>query len=216
MSTFTHYQAPADDDNVFAAAPQLYNGSAASPKTLDEAALLAIPAINLNHIIFGTNGHLLVYEPDTPKTVIDRALRFAKRHPSPLDYTSNEDIFYDHRFGTVALQGTATWDGTPTIGADGVVAGNGPTLASVEAIDWSAGGTLTATFKMGVASDDASLSTPQQLFGPIYAATGALQAKDGTNTASVATTWASGDVVTVEVEIMNDGVRDLMRIVEVE
>jgi len=40
-----------------------------------------------------------------------------------------------------------------------------------------------------------------QVFGPVYVASTGLKAKDGTNTASVATSWDVGDVVTGVVQI---------------
>lgn len=76
-------------------------------------------------------------------------------------------------------------------------------------IDWTDGKTAVIQFVPGVASNDASLATPVQVCGPLYMASGALQAKDGTNTASVSTTWAAADVVTAFIEVTDDG---LMRV----
>ena len=48
-----------------------------------------------------------------------------------------------------------------------------------------------------------------QVFGPVYAYSGGLKAKDGTNVATVVTSWDVGEVVTGVVQVTDDG---LMRI----
>ena len=85
-----------------------------------------------------------------------------------------------------------TFTDTPTLSAGGVVPGDGPSF--VDVVAWEDGGTLVVEFTATVASAD--IVGDVQVFGPLYAYSGGLKAKDGTNTASVATSWARGDVVT--------------------
>lgn len=85
---------------------------------------------------------------------------------------------------------------TPTVDADGVTPGDGPSFTDVVA--WEDGGTLVVQFTATTAS--AGLVGDVQVFGPVYACSTGLKAKDGTNTASVATSWGVGDVVTAVVQ----------------
>ena len=97
---------------------------------------------------------------------------------------------------------------TPTVDADGVTPGDGPSFSS--AVTWSDGGTLVVEFTTTTAS--VALVGDVQVFGPLYAFSGGLKAKDGTNVASVTTSWGVGDVVTGVVEVFNDDIRPLMRV----
>ena len=90
----------------------------------------------------------------------------------------------------------------PTLSAGGVIPGDGPSFTDVVA--WSGGGTLVVEFTATVASAD--LAGDVQVFGPLYAASTGLKAMDGTNTASVATSWDVGDVVTGVVQCDASGV----------
>lgn len=95
------------------------------------------------------------------------------------------------------LKGPApAYTGTPTLSAGGVIPGDGPSFTDV--VTWTSGGTLVVEFTATVASAD--IVGDVQVFGPLYACSGGLKAKDGTNTASVATSWASGGVVTGAVQ----------------
>lgn len=85
-----------------------------------------------------------------------------------------------------------TYTDTPTLSAGGVVPGDGPAFEDV--VTWADGGTLVVEFTATTASAD--LVGDVQVFGPLYAYSGGLKAKDGTNEASVATEWDVGDVVT--------------------
>ena len=96
-----------------------------------------------------------------------------------------------------------TYTDTPTISAGGVVPGDGPSFTDV--VTWSDGGTLVVEFTATVASAD--LVGDVQVFGPMYAYSGGLKAMDGTNTATVATSWASGEVVTAVVQVDGDVMR---------
>ena len=92
---------------------------------------------------------------------------------------------------------------TPTVGADGVTPGDGPSFTDV--VSWAEGGTLIVEFTATTASAD--LVGDVQVFGPVYAYSGGLKAKDGTNTATCAASWASGEVVTAVVQVNGDVMR---------
>lgn len=94
---------------------------------------------------------------------------------------------------------------TPTVTADGVAPGDGPFFE--DAVTWANGGTLVVKFTATIASAD--IVGDVQVFGPVYACSTGLKAMDGTNTASVATSWAVDEVVTAVVQITDDG---LMRV----
>ena len=98
-----------------------------------------------------------------------------------------------------------TFTDAPTVDADGVTPGDGPSFTDI--VTWADGGTLVVQFTATVASAD--LVGDVQVFGPVYAFSGGLKAKDGTNTATVATSWDVGDVVTGVVQVTDDG---LMRV----
>lgn len=92
---------------------------------------------------------------------------------------------------------------TPTVTADGVAPGDGPAFTS--AVTWTDGGTLVVRWTADTASAD--IVGDVQVFGPVYACSTGLKAKDGTNTATVATSWASGEVVTVVCQCDGDVMR---------
>lgn len=93
-----------------------------------------------------------------------------------------------------------TYTDTPTRSADGVVPGDGPTFT--DTVSWPDGGTLVVRFTADTASAD--IVGDVQVFGPVYAYSGGLKAKDGTNTAVCATSWSVGDVVTAVVRVEAD------------
>lgn len=90
---------------------------------------------------------------------------------------------------------------SPTLSAGGVIPGDGPSFTDV--VSWADGGTLVVEFTATTASAD--LVGDVQVFGPLYACSTGLKAKDGTSEASVATSWASGEVVTGVVVVEDDG-----------
>ena len=96
-----------------------------------------------------------------------------------------------------------TYTDTPTLSSGGVIPGDGPSFTDV--VSWSDGGTLVVEFTATTASAD--LVGDVQVFGPVYACSGGLKAMDGTNTASVAASWAGGEVVTAVVQVDGDVMR---------
>ena len=95
---------------------------------------------------------------------------------------------------------------TPVVTSDGVAPGDGPSFTDV--VTWADGGTLVVKFTASSASAD--IVGDVQVFGPVYACSTGLKAMDGTNTASVATSWGVGDVVTGVMQV-TDGVMRIAR-----
>lgn len=95
---------------------------------------------------------------------------------------------------------------TPTVDSSGVTPGDGPSFADV--VTWTDGGTLVVRWTADTASAD--IVGDVQVFGPVYVNSSGLLAKDGTNTAACATSWAAGDVVTAVVQV-TDGVMRIDR-----
>lgn len=103
-----------------------------------------------------------------------------------------------------------TFSDTPTVTADGVTPGDGPSFTDI--VSWSDGGTLVVRWTATTASAD--IVGDVQVFGPVYVASTGLKAKDGTNTAACATSWEASTpevpvVVTAVVQVTDDG---LMRV----
>ena len=96
-----------------------------------------------------------------------------------------------------------SYSDTPTVTADGVAPGDGPSFTDIVA--WTDGGTLVVRFTADTASAD--IVGDVQVFGPVYAYSGGLKAKDGTNTATVSASWGVGDVVTVVCQCDGDVMR---------
>ena len=98
---------------------------------------------------------------------------------------------------------TPTFSDTPTVTADGVAPGDGPSFSDV--VTWTDGGTLVVRFTADTASAD--IVGDVQVFGPVYACATGLKAKDGTNTATVGTSWAADEVVTAVVQVDGEYMR---------
>lgn len=80
-------------------------------------------------------------------------------------------------------------------------------VTAKDVVSWEDGGTLVVKFTADIASAD--IVGDVQVFGPLYACSTGLKAKDGTNEAIVATSWDVGDVVVGVVQVTGDG---LMRV----
>ena len=103
-----------------------------------------------------------------------------------------------------SLKGPApTYTDTPTVDADGVTPGDGPAFTSV--VTWPDGGTRVWELTMSTASAD--LVGDDEVGGGLSVNSAGLKYSDGTNTATVATSWASGDVVTAVVQVDGDVMR---------
>ena len=90
-----------------------------------------------------------------------------------------------------------TFTDTPTVDADGVTPGDGPAFTSV--VTWADGGTRVWELTMSTASAD--LVGDAEVGGGLSVNSSGLKFSDGTNVATVVTSWGAGDVVTAAVRI---------------
>lgn len=96
-----------------------------------------------------------------------------------------------------AAKGGIAWDGTPSIGADGVEPGHGPVAASM----YLGGGKVVAVkVKMDKASN--GLTGDEQIFGPVYARNGYVVNKFGGAEAVEAATWAAGATLAIRADVV--------------
>lgn len=109
--------------------------------------------------------------------------------------------YYLSTFGTKALKGGIAWDGTPTITADGVAAGNGPDMGSVNR---AARKVCIVRFKATKAST--GITGDEQVFGPLYLRNGNLVGKLDGQEDTFAHTWAIGDEIAAVVDMTPSGV----------
>jgi len=107
---------------------------------------------------------------------------------------------YSFLDGLKAKLGSISWSGTPTIGADGVVAGAGPSMGTV-----ARGGGKVLALRVKMTKASTGITGDEQIYGPLYVRNGNLVAKlDGVE-ATHAHTWAIGAVLDVRVEAKADG-----------
>lgn len=100
-----------------------------------------------------------------------------------------------------AALGPISWDGTPTITADGVVAGHGPDMGAVSRASRKV---CVVRFKATKASTD--ITGDEQVFGPLYLRNGNLVGKLDGQEDAFAHTWAIGDEIAAVVEMTPAGV----------
>lgn len=105
--------------------------------------------------------------------------------------------YYLSTSGLKALKGGITWDGTPTIGADGVEPGHGPVAAPLYL---AAGKVIAVRVKMDKAST--GLTGDEQLFGPVYARNGNVVLKWQGSEAVEAATWAVGATLAIRADVV--------------
>lgn len=131
---------------------------------------------------------------------------FARAIASPLGrslfgsgaaYPSGLLRLYNSADALRAAKGGITWDGTPSIGADGVEPGHGPTAA---ALYLAAGKVIAVKVKMDKSST--GLTGDEQLFGPIYARNGYVVNKFGGAEAVEAATWAVGATLAIRADVV--------------
>lgn len=96
-----------------------------------------------------------------------------------------------------AAKGGITWDGTPSIGADGVEPGHGPVAAAVYL---AAGKVVAARVKMDKASN--GLTGDEQIFGPVYARNGYVVLKWQGSEDAEAATWAVGATLVIRADVV--------------
>jgi len=103
--------------------------------------------------------------------------------------------------GLKAALGSITWTPTPTITADGVAAGNGPDMGSVNRATRKV---CVVRFKATKASN--GITGDEQVFGPLYLRNSYLVGKLGGQEGALAHTWAIGDEIAAVVEMTPIGV----------
>ena len=103
--------------------------------------------------------------------------------------------------GKKAALGSIAWGGTPVITADGVAAGHGPDLGSVNRASRKV---CVVRFKATKASD--GITGDEQVLGPLYLRNGNLVGKLDGVTGLLAHTWAVGDEIAAVVEMTPGGV----------
>ena len=103
--------------------------------------------------------------------------------------------------GAKASLGSISWDGTPTITANGVAAGHGPDMGTVNRASRKV---CVVRFKATKASD--GITGDEQVFGPLYLRNGYLVGKLDGEEDTLAHTWAIGDEIAAVVEMTPSGV----------
>lgn len=112
-------------------------------------------------------------------------------------YPSGLLRLYRSADGLRAAKGGLTWDGTPSIGADGVEPGHGPVAASM----YLGGGKVVAVkVKMDKASN--GLTGDEQIFGPVYARNGYVVLKWQGSEDAEAATWAVGATLAIRADVV--------------
>ena len=116
----------------------------------------------------------------------------ARRGGSP--WPSGLVRLYSFLDGLNAKLGSISWSGTPTIGADGVVAGVGPNFGTILR---SNGKVLAMRVKLTKSST--GITGDEQVLGPLYVRNGYLVAKLDGAEVTHAHTWATNAVIDVKV-----------------
>lgn len=101
---------------------------------------------------------------------------------------------YRSTSGLKSLLGPITWDGTPTIGADGVEPGHGPSFGTL-----TRGNGKCFAYKLPMDKASADFVEDEHILGPLYAREGLLVAKVDGSEDTVAAEWDAGDVVYAKV-----------------
>lgn len=103
--------------------------------------------------------------------------------------------------GQSAALGSISWDGTPTIDADGVDAGHGPDMGSVYR-----GSRKVVVVRFEAPKASTGITGDEDVFGPLYLRNGNLVAKLAGAEDTYAHTWGVGDVIAAVVEMTPSGV----------
>lgn len=112
-------------------------------------------------------------------------------------YPSGLLRLYRSTSGLKPLLGQISWTGTPSIGADGVEPGHGPTAAAL----YLAGGKVLAPrLKMDKASN--GLTGDERLWGPIFARNGYVVLKWQGSEVVEAASWAIGATLAIRADVV--------------
>lgn len=117
-------------------------------------------------------------------------------------------LWKSEKWNKCLVGGPVAWTDTPVVSSIGVTPGDGPSFTSV--VTWADGGTRVWEITMGTASAD--LVVDVDVGGGLSVNSTGLKFSDGTNTATVATSWSSGEVVTAVVQVTSDGWMRLWRV----
>lgn len=112
-------------------------------------------------------------------------------------YPSGLLRLYRSADGQRSALGGLAWDGTPTIGADGVEPGHGPTAA---ALYLASGKVIAVKVKMDKAST--GLTGDEQIFGPVFARNGNVVLKWQGGEAVEAASWAIGATLAIRADVV--------------
>lgn len=107
-----------------------------------------------------------------------------------MSFPENLLHFYRADDGVLPAVGSITWDGSPTITADGVLPGNGPTITAAPGEEGLA---VVVRVKMTIASAD--VVGDSHLFGAIYVCSEGVKTKIGDSVTLYETEWVVGDVL---------------------
>lgn len=102
--------------------------------------------------------------------------------------------------GQKAALGSISWSGTPTIGADGVVAGVGPNFGSV-----TLGSGKSLAVRVKLTKSSTGITGDEQVLGPLYVRNGYLVAKLDEAESTHSHAWAANDVIDVRINALADG-----------
>lgn len=175
----------------------LFFDGSGTPLTVTGESLLGWSGINRWQILFSLKSGLAIYDQAAPVNIIRKAHRVYRAAYEDLG-SSGYELFYSSADGYLARKGAVSWDGTPTISADGVTPGHGPSFSDV--IAWNDGATLYVKMKMLKSST--GITGDEQVFGPLYVRNGFLVAKDAAaGEAVVAASWAVGGVLMALVQV---------------
>ena len=117
------------------------------------------------------------------------------------DWPSGLLKLYRSTDGLKSALGSISWDGTPTIGVNGVVAGHGPDMGAVNRASRKV---CVVRFKATKAST--GITGDEQVFGPLYLRNGNIVGKLDGQEDTFAHTWAIGDEIAAVVEMTPSGV----------
>lgn len=101
---------------------------------------------------------------------------------------------YSFLDGLKSKVGSISWSGTPTIGAEGVVAGVGPNFSTV----FRSNGKVFAV-RVKMTKSSTGITGDEQVLGPLHVRNGYLVAKLDGEEATHAHTWAADAVIDVKV-----------------
>lgn len=117
------------------------------------------------------------------------------------DFPSGLLKLYRSADGLKSALGSIAWGGTPTIGVNGVVAGHGPDMGSV-----NRGIRKVCVVRFKAAKSSSGITGDEQVFGPLYLRNGYLVGKLDGQEGVKAHTWSVGTEIAAVVDMTPSGV----------